>query len=73
MDVAMNNEAQNTSTAFSTHEQSFTGPWGLGFSRTIAAAQMETSDYAGEDTGCRGRHRGHSAEFKQILQLLGGC
>ena len=69
----MNNETQNTSTVMSAHEQSFTGPWGLSFSRLRAAAQMETSDYAGEDSGCRGHHRGHSAEFKQILRVLGGC
>ena len=70
----MNNETQNTSTVFSAHEQSFTGPWGLCFSRTKATIQMEASDYSAEDTGCRGKHhRGHSAEFKQILQVLGGC
>ena len=73
MEVAMNNERQNNSTALSGCEQPITGPWGLGFSRSRAAAQMETSDYAGEDTGCRGHQRGHSAEFKQILQVLGGC
>ena len=69
----MNNETQHASTAFSAGEQSFTGPLGLHFSRVKTAGQMETSDYAGEDVGCRGHQRGHSAEFKEILRVLGGC
>ena len=73
MEMAMNNETQNSSDGFSAHEQAVTGPWGLCFSRARTAVYMETSDYVGEDCGCRGHRRGHSAEFKQILQVLGGC
>ena len=69
----MNEERQNFSTVVSGHEQSIAGPWGLSGPRERGAVRLEAADYVGEDTGCRGYRREYSAEFKQILRVLGGC
>ena len=66
----MNKEIQGIAGSVVLDQTTGTGPWSLGG----RAIQSETSDYGGEDCGCRGYRRGHSFEFQQILSVLAeGC